>query len=176
MKQKTLNNALHNSVNLKERNSGSPSKSARHKTRRKSFSLSSRRKQIKIFWQRVKAKLKALKVSQREFAEHIHISRRTLEGWIYQLRFPGLEASFRISAALGISMEDLLWGKEETAFDRFLAEAEARKEATKAMDKLIYQLAMRNSRLHGGAKLKYTGIWGIPSFSKPAELRRTDVH
>ena len=134
------------------------------------------KKQIKRFWQRVKTQLKALKVSQREFAEHIHISRRTLEGWIYQVRLPNLEAGYRISAALGISMEDLLWGKKEEAFDKYLAEAEARKDATKAMDKLIYQLAMRNSRLHGGAKLKYTGIWGIPSFSKPAELRRTDVH
>ena len=50
------------------------------------------KRQIKRFWQRVKAQLKALKVSQREFAEHIHISRRTLEGWIYQLRLPSLEA------------------------------------------------------------------------------------
>ena len=130
------------------------------------------KRQIKRFWQRVKAQLKALKVSQREFAEHIHISRRTLEGWIYQLRLPSLEMGYRISSALGISMENLLWGKEESTFDRHLAEAEARKEATKAMDKLIYQLAMRNSRLHGGAKLKYTGIWGLPSFSRPSELRK----
>ena len=131
------------------------------------------KKQIKRFWQRVKAQLKALKVSQREFAEHIHISRRTLEGWIYQARLPSLEVGYRISSALGISMEDLLWGKAEVTFDKHLAEAEARKEATKAMDKLIYQLAMRNSRLHGAAKLKYTGIWGIPSFSSPNELKRS---
>ena len=130
------------------------------------------KKQIKRFWQRVKAQLKALKVSQREFAEHIHISKRTLEGWIYQVRLPSLEAGYRISSALGISMEDLLWGKAEAVFDKHLAEAEARKEATKAMDKLIYQLAMRNSRLHGGAKLKYTGIWGLPSFSSPKELKQ----
>ena len=132
------------------------------------------KKQIKIFWIRVKTKLKALKVSQRELAEHIHISRRTLEGWIYQLRLPNLEAAYRIASSLGVTMEDLLWGKEEKTFDRYLAEAEARKEATKAMDKLIYQLAMRNSRLHGAAKLKYTGIWGLPSFSRPGELRQSN--
>ena len=117
--------------------------------------------------------LKARKVSQRELAIHIGVSRRTLEGWIYQNRLPGLEAGYNLSRALGLTMDHLLFGKEETALDRQLAEATARKEATKAMDKLIFQLALRNSRLHGGVPLKYTGIWGIPTFTHPKELRKT---
>ena len=130
------------------------------------------KREIKQFWDRVKAKLKALKASQRELAVNIGISRRTLEGWIYQKRLPDAEALCRIARSLGISMENLLWGKEESALDRYIAESNARKEATKAMDKLIFQLAMRNSRLHGAVPLKYTGVWGLPSFSKISELKR----
>ncbi|MCL2294324.1 MAG: helix-turn-helix domain-containing protein [Spirochaetes bacterium] len=128
-------------------------------------------KQIIIFWKRVRDHLKALKVSQREFANHINVSKRTLEGWIYQNRLPSLEAGFRIAASLDIAMEDLLWGKEEAALSRQLAEAEARKKATKTIDKLIYQLAMQNSTLHGGALLTCTGIRSISSFSNAGELR-----
>ena len=131
------------------------------------------KKEIALFWERVKVQLKARKVSQREIALHILVSRRTLEGWIYQNRLPTLEAGYRLSAALGLTMDHLLFGKEETALDRQLEEANARKEATKAMDKLIFQLAIRNSRLHGALPLKYTGIRGIPSFTLPKELRET---
>ena len=132
------------------------------------------KKQIREFWKRVKAHLKARKVSQREFAAHINVSRRTFEGWIYQLRLPNLEYSFRIAVALGLTMENLLQGESDDAvLNRQLAEANARKEASKAMDKLIYQLALRNSRLHGAVPLKYTGIWGIPSFTDTAELKET---
>ena len=131
------------------------------------------KKEIALFWIRVKVQLKARKVSQRELAAHIGVSRRTLEGWIYQNRLPGLEAGYQLSRALGLTMDHLLFGKEETALDRQLAEAQARMEATKAMDKLIFQLALRNSRLHGGVPLKYTGLRGIPSFTHPRELKET---
>ena len=129
------------------------------------------RRQIKLFWDREKRHLKARKVSQREFAHHIGVSRRTLEGWIFQNRLPNVFAGSRIAMALGLSTEELLWGREDAAFDRQLEEARARKEATKAMDKLIFQLALRNSRLHGAVPLKYTGIWGIPAFTETTELK-----
>jgi len=130
------------------------------------------RKEIKPFWDRVKVLLKARKVSQREFAIHIGISRRTLEGWIYQNRLPDSESLYKIVRSLGITMESLLKGKEDTALKRYTEEAKARKEATKAMDKLIFQLAMKNSRLHGAVPLKNTGVWGLPTFSRPKELRQ----
>ena len=131
------------------------------------------KKENKLFWDRVKELLKARKVSQRELAIHIGISLRTLEGWIYNNRLPDAVNLCKIARSLGITMENLLHGKEDNALKRYIAESTARKEATKAMDKLIFQLAMRNSRLHGAVPLKYTGVWGLPTFSRPKDLRET---
>ena len=117
-----------------------------------------------MFWERVKRLLSAHKTSQKEFAAYIGISLRTLEGWIRYKRFPNSLYSCRIAEALGVTVENLLKGEEEGTTEKRLKETEQRKEASVAMDKLIYRMALENSKLFGAAQLKYTAIKGIPAF------------
>ena len=116
------------------------------------------------FWQRVKSLIRARKVSQRELAAYVGVSLRTLEGWIYHKRFPNAEKAFFIAQALGASMDFLIGGKDDGTLQIQLADARLRKAASSAMDKLIFQLAVQNSRLFGAAELRYTSRKGMPTF------------
>ena len=117
-----------------------------------------------LFWKRVKELLKTRKASQRELAAYLGVSRRTFEGWIYQRRFPNVEKAYLIAQALGVTVDFLISGKDDGSLPKRMRETELRKAASMAMDKLIFQLAVHNSRLFGAAELKYTTLKGMPAF------------
>ena len=117
-----------------------------------------------MFWERVKRLLAVHKTCQKEFADYIGVSQRTLEGWIRYKRIPNALYSCSIAEALGVTVEYLLRGNEDGALEKRLKETEERKEASAAMDKLIYRMALENSKLFGAAQLKYTAVKGIPAF------------
>ncbi|MCL1817801.1 MAG: helix-turn-helix domain-containing protein [Spirochaetaceae bacterium] len=117
-----------------------------------------------LFWERVKRLLAAHKTTQKEFAAYIDVPLGTLEGWLHHKRIPRASLSCRIAEALGVSVEYLYRGKDGGTVEKSLVETGVRKEASAAIDKLVYQLALENSKLFGAARLKYTAVKGIPAF------------
>ncbi|MCL1817770.1 MAG: helix-turn-helix domain-containing protein, partial [Spirochaetaceae bacterium] len=115
-----------------------------------------------LFWERVKRLLAAHKTTQREFAAYIDVSLGTLQGWLYHKRIPKASYSCRIAEALGVSVEYLYRGKDGGTVEKSITETGVRKEASAAIDKLVYHLALENSKLFGAARLKYTAVKGIP--------------
>ena len=106
----------------------------------------------------------AHKVGQKEFAAYVGVSLKTLEGWMHHKRIPNALYACKIAVALGVTVEYLVLGKKDRSMEKWLRETEKRKEAAKKIDKLIFHIALANSRLFGAAQLKYTAVKGIPSF------------
>ena len=68
---------------------------------------------IIAFWQRVKTLIKAHNVNQEKFAAHIGIPLSTLKGWMYHNRIPDVGCAYAIAAALGVTVDYLVFGKEK---------------------------------------------------------------
>ena len=65
------------------------------------------------FWKRVKVLIRAHNVSQEKFAAYIGMPLSTLKGWIYHNRIPDLGSAYAIAAALGVTVDYLVFGKEK---------------------------------------------------------------
>jgi len=96
------------------------------------------------FWGRVKALIKAHKMTQKQFAEVTGFSPNTVRGWIYHNRVPELSAAYVIAYTLGVSLEYLLGGKDKEITKLRLKELKMRKAAArmlKMVDKMQKELA-----------------------------------
>ena len=95
-----------------------------------------------IFWKRVRELIKAHKISQEKFAQHIDIPKSTFYGWQQQRRFPEVRTAYDMAAALGVSMEYLITGEDnENALQR-MKQVETWKKTELNMKKLLKK--MRN--------------------------------
>ncbi|MCL2833507.1 MAG: helix-turn-helix domain-containing protein [Treponema sp.] len=88
------------------------------------------------FWGRVKSLIKAHKLSQAEFANHISINPPTFMGWIYHDRMPDIETALYMAAALGVSLEYLIFGADGKATETRMQQTEERKNAALRIQKL----------------------------------------
>ena len=99
------------------------------------------------FWNRVKTLIKAHRLSQVQFAKHIGISPSTFHGWIYHKRIPDLETALYISAALGVSVEYLAFGKDGKTEEIRTQQVEERKIATEKIKKLTDKMQEEIKRI-----------------------------
>ena len=84
---------------------------------------------IDAFWSRVKILIKAHNVDQKKFAAHIGIPLDTLKGWIYHKRIPDVGTAYDIAAALGVSLDYLVFGKENDTTEQDKKKRSSVKEA-----------------------------------------------
>jgi len=91
----------------------------------------------KGFWKRVKTQIRAHKISQARFAEHIGMNPRTFQGWIYHNRIPDIDTAFQIAAALGVAVEYLVLGQGGKAISIRMRQVKERKIATARITKMI---------------------------------------
>jgi len=97
------------------------------------------------FWVRVKALIKAHKMTQKQFARITGFSPNTVRGWIYHDRVPELSAAYVIAFTLGVSLEYLLGGKDKDIAKARIKELEMRKSAArilKMIDKIQKELVL----------------------------------
>jgi transcriptional regulator with XRE-family HTH domain len=83
---------------------------------------------IEDFWDNVKRMIDERNTSQEWVASHSGISFRTFQNWIYRKRLPDAVQSYRIAAALGVSVEYLITGKEPHTCRKYLDRFTAIKE------------------------------------------------
>ena len=86
---------------------------------------------------RVKAQIKAHKISQARFAEYIGINSRTFQGWIRHNRIPDIETALHMAAALGVGVEYLVLGNDDKAMEIRAQQVEERKIAVDRIKKMI---------------------------------------
>lgn len=65
------------------------------------------------FWKNVKDLLDYKDISQKELAAAINESYNTLQSWINRERLPNVEQAAKIARFLNVSMEYLVFGKDE---------------------------------------------------------------
>ena len=99
------------------------------------------------FWNRVKAQLRARKISQAELAKHLEMSPATLYGWIHYKRIPNIVTALYIAAALGVSLEYLAFGEDGKAMRVQAKQVKERKIATARIKKLNSEIEKEIKRL-----------------------------
>ena len=99
------------------------------------------------FWKRVKAQIKAHKISQMSFAEYLGMNPRTFQGWIYHNRIPDIETALQIAASLGVGLEYLVFGKDNLAMENRAQQVEERKIATTRMKKMLKLMRIEIKRV-----------------------------
>jgi len=95
--------------------------------------------ETKTFWVRVKALLKAHKMTQMQFAERIDYPYGTLRSCIQNDRIPDTTTAYEIAVTLGVTLNYLLGGHERDITVARLRELEARNAAAKIL-KLTEQI------------------------------------
>ena len=88
------------------------------------------------FWNRVKAQMKAHKITQVKFAEYIDVPRSTFLRWLKFNISPDVETAYNIATALGVSLEYLVTGENKKAEKIRMEQTEARKSAEIELKKL----------------------------------------
>jgi len=81
------------------------------------------------FWERAKPLIKAHKMTQRQFAEHIGVSVNTFSGWIRHKRIPDTSTAYDMAVVLGVTLNYLLGGREAEIADWRLKELTVRDTA-----------------------------------------------
>jgi transcriptional regulator with XRE-family HTH domain len=71
------------------------------------------------FWARVKQLAKTNKITQKKMAEIIDVPYKTFQGWLFKRIAPPLIEGFYIARILGVSVEYLLTGRQETPPSHF---------------------------------------------------------
>ena len=92
------------------------------------------------FWKRVKVLIKAHNVSQEKFAAHMDMPLSTLKGWMYHNRIPDVESVLIMAASLGVSVEYLVYGKENDTVAEEKKKRSAVKEAAARIKTLKSQM------------------------------------
>ena len=92
------------------------------------------------FWIRVKTLIKAHNMNHEQFAGYIDIPIGTFSGWIHFNRLPDVETACDMAAALGVTVQYLVYGDDgEKSAQRF-KELNARRAAGR-IDKLLLQIS-----------------------------------
>ena len=99
------------------------------------------------FWERVKAQIKAHKISQSRFAEYIGINPRTFQGWIRHNRIPDIETALLMAAALGVGLEYLVLGQDGKTMEIRARQVEERKTAAARIKKMIKTMRKEIKRI-----------------------------
>ena len=86
------------------------------------------------FWGRVKPLIKAHKMTQKQFAEHIGVSVNTFSGWIRYKRIPDTATAYDMAVVLGVTLNYLLGGREAEIADWRLKELTARDAAAHILE------------------------------------------
>ena len=92
------------------------------------------------FWKRVKNLIKAHNVSQEKFAAHLGMPLSTLKGWIFHNRIPDVESAFVMAAALGVTVDYLVYGKENDTVEEEKKRRSTVKEAAVRLQALQDQM------------------------------------
>jgi len=92
------------------------------------------------FWKRIRAQLKAQKISQKQFAEYIAVPYSTFNSWLYYGRSIEVGTAYSIATALGVSMEYLVTGTEGKNEEKRMKQIAMRKNAGAELKKLIGKL------------------------------------
>jgi len=98
------------------------------------------------FWGRVKPLIKAHKMTQKQFAEHIGISADTFSGWIRYKRIPDTGTAYDMAVVLGVTLNYLLGGREAEIADWRFKELAARDAAARIL-KLTAQIQEETRKL-----------------------------
>ena len=88
------------------------------------------------FWKRVKAQIKAHRYSQEKLAGYIGIPVQTLWGWIHYDRIPDAVTACDIARAMGVTVEYLVSGGDDTGADDKMQRTFSRKTAAEQIKKL----------------------------------------
>jgi transcriptional regulator with XRE-family HTH domain len=81
---------------------------------------------VNTFWGRVKPLVKAHQFTQKQFADYLGVPIRTLEGWIHYSRIPDTRVIYDIAAALGVTIDYLMTGKDRNIAEKRRQELTAR--------------------------------------------------
>jgi len=74
------------------------------------------RKPIRIpFWKKTRKLLKAKTKIKKNFAESMGLNNESLRFWLSYGYYPDVKTAYDIADALGVSMEYLLFGKDQLA-------------------------------------------------------------
>ena len=79
-----------------------------------------------IFWVNIKTLLKAHKLTQKRFAEKIHIPPSTLNRWIQHSRIPNTHIVYSMAVLLGVTSNFLQGNEEKDIGARRLSELKVR--------------------------------------------------
>ena len=99
------------------------------------------------FWERVKAHMKAHKISQKRFAEYIEVPLSTFYSWFKYNRSVEVGTAYNIAVALGVSLEYLITGHNGKDAEERMMEIENRKSAGAEIKKLIRKLEKQAVKL-----------------------------
>ena len=91
-------------------------------------------KEDDAFWKRVKALLKAHKMTQKELTGRLGIPLSTFQGWIYYKRIPDTMTAYSMAVTLGVTLNYLLGGRERDITIGRLKELAARDAAGRILD------------------------------------------
>jgi len=99
------------------------------------------------FWDRIKDLIKAHRISQKKFAEHIDIPYHTFKGWIYHGRIPGGYTTCKIAEGLGVTMEYLIRGVDDINAEERIRLTTQRKSAAEQIQKLVRRIDYETEKL-----------------------------
>ena len=100
------------------------------------------------FWDRAKKLMKSHRISQRSFSAYVDIPYGTLKDWLCYGVYPDINSAFRISEALGVSLEFLMRGVDGQASEKREKEALKRKTAAKKIKKMAQRIE-KNAEIIG---------------------------
>jgi transcriptional regulator with XRE-family HTH domain len=92
------------------------------------------------FWERTKSLIKSHKITQEKFANYIGINFYTFRSWLYYGIIPDVNSAYRIATALGVSMEYLVAGNDDTSVKMREKQTLNRKTAAAKIKKLALQI------------------------------------
>ena len=95
---------------------------------------------VSPFWNRVRKLMRAHKISQEKFAAHIDLNFHTLKSWIRFNRLPDVYTAFDMALALGVSLEQLITGKDSKAQKQQEKQAKIRKTAAANIKKMAIKI------------------------------------
>ena len=92
------------------------------------------------FWKRVRAEIKAHKMTQKKFAEYICVPRSTFYSWQKFCIIPDVVTAYNIATALGVSLEFLVTGESGRSERLRMEQTETRKSTEDEVKKLVIKL------------------------------------
>ena len=100
-----------------------------------------------IFWKMVNSLIKAHKITQAAFSAHIGVNYNTFRGWMYNKRVPDMETALHMAAALGVSLEYLVFGAEGKTGEVHAQQVKERKMAAFRIGKLNNEIRKELERI-----------------------------